>query len=262
MKKKLVSFLTALACCSVGAVQVSAADSAGAIPVQTLTPNMHGKSLTTPTAAGAWGNTVYFGAGGTSPAPYSDEADGAAAMGIGLGNPYNSLGLQATFVSIDLTEWEEYSMSLHLHRQLDCGCGVAVGVENIMLTEGGDSESSHYIVFSQVLQGDDYKNGNGASKLHYSIGAGTNRYGQKSDADVEAGKSRYGTYVFGNISYELFNEFNAILDWNGINLNAGISKTFFVSNVPLGVSLGLADLTDNSGDQVRFIFGIGTGFKL
>lgn len=262
MKKKLVSLMVSLVCCALSFVPANAADGTGNTVVQTLSPNFHGKSLTTPSATGAYGNTLFFGFGGTMPASYSDSADGAAVIGYGLADPYKTLGLQLTFVSIDVSEWQEYSMGFHLHRQLGCGYGVAAGVENIMLTDGGDSESSHYVVFSQLLQGEEYNNGSGASKLHYSIGAGTNRYGQKSEADREAGKGRYGTYVFGNIAYELFKEFNVILDWNGINLNAGVSKTFFVDKLPIGVSLGLADLTDNSGDQVRFIMGIGTGFRL
>jgi len=58
------------------------------------------------------------------------------------------------------------------------------------------------------------------------------------------------------------NEFNLITDWNGLNLNAGVSKTFRFSALPLVATVGVADLTHNSGDGARLIFAVGSGFKL
>ena len=55
---------------------------------------------------------------------------------------------------------------------------------------------------------------------------------------------------------------NVITDWNGLNLNAGLSKTFRFANIPIAATIGAADLTSNSGDRVRFVIAVGTGFKL
>ena len=229
---------------------------------QSLLPNIHGKSLTTPIAWGASNGVVFAGVGGTVNAPYSDKADGAAVLGVGVGDPIKNLGAQIAFVSLDLDEWKEYSMTLHLYHDFGGGTAVGAGIENVMLTDGGDAGKSYYIVFSHGVQGDMFASETGTSKLHFSIGAGTERFGEKSERDVLEGKGRYGTYVFANVAYELFNEFNVVADWNGINLNAGLSKTFWLDKYPVAVTVGAADLTDNSGDDVRLVFAVGTGFKI
>ena len=68
--------------------------------------------------------------------------------------------------------------------------------------------------------------------------------------------------MFGNVAYELFNTFNIIGEWNGINLNAGVSKTLFIDKIPLAISAGALDLTSFSGDGVRFVVAVGTGITL
>lgn len=240
--------------------QALALDPAG----PTYLPNNHGKSLTTPVAWGASGNVVFMGVGGTYESPYTDDADGAAILGFGFGDPVKALGIQVAVASLDITEWAEYSLYAQIHRKLGNGNAIAVGVENVMLTDGGDADESFYIVYSQGLQSDpfiDKETGN--SKLHFSIGVGTGRFGDKNPDDILDGKGEHGTYVFGNIAYDVAESFNLIADWNGLNLNAGISKTFWLSKkVPLAITIGAADLTENSGDGVRLIGAIGTAFRL
>ncbi len=226
-------------------------------------PNNHGKSITTPVAWGAYNNVMFIGAGGTAPSTYSTKNDGAAVLGVGLGNPKENIGVQATITSIDISEWKEYSSALHLFRELDNADAIGVGVENVMLTDGGDSGKSFYVVYSRGLQYDSMLNKEiKTTKLHYSIGAGTGRFGDKSPEDILSGKGRHGTYVFGNLAYEIADSFNIITDWNGTNLNAGVSKSFKIGNIPFAVTAGAADLTRYSGDGVRFVFAGGFGFKL
>ncbi|MEC9487459.1 MAG: hypothetical protein UMU76_08175 [Prosthecochloris sp.] len=256
--KRLLTLIAAALICAPSAAQAIEPSN---IP-PTMLPNMHGKSLTTPVAWGASNGVVYAGVGGTINAPYTDEADGAAVLGVGVGDPVKNLGAQISLISLDLDGWEEYSMSVQLHHEFNPATSAAIGVENVMLTEGGDSDNSFYAVVSHSVQGDAFMNDEGSSKLHLSLGIGDGRFGDKSDLDVINGKGEHGTYVFGNMAYELFDEFNAIVDWNGINLNAGVSKTFWVGQYPLAITMGAADLTDNSGDDVRFIFAIGTGFSI
>ncbi len=239
---------------------------AQAIDVSTMPTytNIHGKSVTTPVAWGASGNVIFFGAGGTYPSPYSnDKADGAAVLGFGIGDPVENLGFQVSIVSLDITEWEEYSLFLHASKHLGDGNSIGIGVENIMITEGGDGEASYYIVYSQGVMNDPFINEQtGNSKLHFSVGVGNGRFGDKSQADIDDGKGEHGTYVFGNIAYEIANSFNVIADWNGINLNAGVSKTFWLTKkLPFAITLGAADLTDYSGDGVRLVVGGGSGFR-
>jgi hypothetical protein len=230
----------------------------------TYLPNNHGKSLTTPVAWGASGNVLFMGIGGDYPAPYTSDADGAALLGFGFGDPKKDIGIQVAIVSLDISEWKEYSAYVQLHKNLGNGNAIAVGVENVMLTNGGDAGKSFYAVYSQGLQSDPFVDKNtGNSKLHFSVGLGSGRFGDKSPADVADGKGEHGTYVFGNISYEVSDAFNLIADWNGLNLNAGVSKTFWLTKkIPLAVTVGAADLTHNSGDGVRLIAAVGTALRL
>jgi hypothetical protein len=247
----------------VGMLALHAPD-AGAAGASTLIsrPNNHGKSITTPVAWGAANNVVFMGLGGTSPSPYSKRSDGAAVVGVGLGNP-KELGVQISLISLDISEWKEYSSSLHLFKTLCNGDAFGAGVENVMLTDGGDSDKSFYVVYSRGVQDESVLNKSANStKLHYSIGAGTGRFGDKSPDDILDGKGKHGTYLFGNVSYEVAESFNVITDWNGLNLNAGVSKSFYINKIPFGVTVGLADLTSNSGDGVRLVGAAGFGFKL
>jgi len=234
-------------------------------------PNIYGKSLTTPVGWGAAYGTVFAGAAVESRAPYAHGAafsnhtgDGGAAIGLGIGNPVDNLGLQATLTQYDMTGWNRYGMSFQVHRYLGSASSIGVGAQNLMLSSGSDSEQSYYIVYSKgVLSSPFLNKDNSTTRLHYSIGAGTGQYGNKTQDDILAGKGKHGTYVFGNIAYELFNQFNVITDWNGMNLNAGISKTFLISDsFPLVITAGAVDLTGYSGDGVRYIVAVGTGITL
>jgi len=239
---------------------VSAATPTG---IYNYTPNNHGKSVTTPVAWGASNNVVFMGVGGTYQSPYSDNADGAAALGFGLGDPKKNVGVQVTFINLDLTEWGEYSSAIHLSRDLGNADAIGVGVENIMLTDGGDSDRSYYVVYSRASQDPSVINPKtNKSKLHYSVGLGKGRFSDMSPMDTADGKGEHGTYVFGNVSYEVYDTCNVITDWNGMNLNAGVSKSFMVEKIPFAVTVGVADLTGYSGDGARLVVAGGFGFKL
>lgn len=216
--------------------------------------NKHAKSVTTPVAWGASRGVVFMGIGGTLPSPYRTIPDGAAVIGIGVGDPVKNVGIQVGITSLDVTEWKEYALGFKLHKRLSETSAIAVGGKHIMLTEGGDADPSYYAVYSKGFPGE--------SDVHFSIGVGNGRYSDKSPADFYSGKGRHGTYVFGNVSYEVFDACNIIVDWNGLNLNAGIGKTFTVFNMPVSTIVGLADLTDYSGDRIRLVVGVGTAFKL
>jgi hypothetical protein len=227
-------------------------------------PNIHGKSLTTPIGWGAAYGTVYAGVGGTRPQAYSNTNDGAAALGVGIGNPIKNIGLEASIVSLDVSAWGRYAMNFKIHRYLGHGNSVAVGVDNVLVKDSvppSDGGKSFYVVYSQGVQDKHFiDQETNRTKLHYSIGVGTGRFRDKSPADVAAGKGAHGTAVFGSVAYEMFNQFNVIAEWNGVNLNAGVSKAIMIGKqTAIGLSIGVADITRYSGDRVRLIGGIGAG---
>ena len=234
-------------------------------PVAGLLPNSSGKSLTTPTAWGASGGVLFIGAGGTTHLPHSQPAkgDGAFAAGFGLGNPLRSIGIQTAVTVLDIQQWSETTASFHLFREFSNGGAAAIGAENLSMSSAATGDPSYYIVYSQGAQSSTLVNPlTGTSKLHVSIGLGSGRFARKTQPDIDLGRGENGTVLFGNLAYDLGDSFNFITDWNGTNLNAGISTLVRFGRIPLSVSVGIADLTDRSGDGARFIFAGGYGFTL
>ena len=237
---------------------------AGAAPGRnfTYTLNNNGKSLTTPVAWGASNNIVFMGVFGTIPAQYSTQNDAAGVLGVGVGNPVKNLGVQMALISTDFSQWDEYAVSFHIFRALGNDDAIGAGVENIELTTGGDAGKSFYIVYSKGIKHDSIVNKESRiTRLHYSVGAGTGRFANKTPMDIATGKGEHGTYVFGNLAYEVAQSFNIITDWNGTNLNAGVSKTVFIERLPITINVGFDDLTRYSGDGIRLCLAGGVGFK-
>ena len=271
----LISFVVASAACDLqavvpGSVMTQTIPAAEPVATQDVYPNDHGKSLTTPVAWGAGYGTLYFGVGFTSRVPYvhgpafsNKVGDGAYAMGFGIGNPVDNVALQTTLTQYDITSENKWGMSFQLSHYISSSKAIAVGTQEVMLSKGENISRSYYIVYSQGVEAKPFVNTKtGKTALHYSIGVGNGIYGNKQSDDVSAGKGEHGTYVFGNVAYELFDEFNVVTDWNGINWNAGIAKTFFLTkSIPLIITAGAADLTSNSGDGARMIVGVGSGIS-
>jgi hypothetical protein len=221
----------------------------------TLLPNRAAKSLMSPTGWGASGGLLFIGGGVTTPQAYSKNSDAAISFGLGVGNPVRNLGVQLSTTMSDVSNQGVFSLGFKVHRYVGYGTSIAVGGENFFADVRSDANESYYIVASHAFQ-ELASSLPSFARLHASIGVGEGRFSQKSPLDVATGKGKDGTYVFGALSYEVYEATNFIVDWNGVNLATGFSVTPF-SAFPLGISVGVADLTDNSGDQPRFIASVG-----
>ncbi len=226
---------------------------------KTLWPNRAGKTLTIPSGWGASWGVVFVGAGISDPAAYSKKGDSAISFGLGVGNSVKNIGIQLSPTIWDVSEFDNLSLSCKVHRYLGNASSLAVGAENLFADKDKtDTEESFYIVISHAFQ-QFHAHEPDHSSLHASIGVGSGRFGEKSPLDIQSGKGKYGTYVFGALSYEVFQSINVIAEWNGLNLNAGISLSPF-KEIPIGITLGVADLTKNSGDGARFISSAGVAY--
>ncbi|MDX1939390.1 MAG: hypothetical protein SFU99_02500, partial [Saprospiraceae bacterium] len=63
---------------------------------------------------------------------------------------------------------------------------------------------------------------------------------------------------FGSVALQVLRGTNVIAEWNGYDLNAGISCYPFKKIPSLGATASLADLTEK---RVRFIFSAGYSFN-
>ncbi len=241
-------------------------DSNDAMSIQTnfpthsiYVPNRAGKSLSTPTGWGASNNTIFIGAGGTTPQAYTETADGSISFGLGLGDSLESIGLELSVSLSDFSTIGEPSYGLKLHKYLGYGLAFAVAGEHLFHADTSDADESFYSVISRTSQ--NHSNDAGISKFHYSLGAGNGRFGEKSPMDQSQGKGEHGTYVFGSTAYEIFPDTNFIIEWTGINVNIGIS-TAPLKNIPMAVTIGIGDLIKQfSGDGARVFGSIGFSYQ-
>ena len=217
-------------------------------------PNSAAKSIMTPSGWGAAFGSAFVGAGAVERTPYLPSADGIVAMGYGIGDPVLNAGLQIGTTVSDLSEFDNISFSIKVHRYLTRGTTIAIGGESLFSNDEftDDAGDTFYFVVSHVVQSLG-SNRPGIGRVHVSAGVGSGRFARKSDRDFSAGKGRNGTAVFGSVAVEVVRGTNIILEWSGTNLLAGVSRVIHAQDVPISVSFSVADLTNYSGNGVRVL---------
>jgi hypothetical protein len=219
-----------------------------------LWPNAGSTSILTPTGWGASEGMVFFGIGCTTPQVYSHRSDGDSGAGIGIGSPSKNLGLELSVAMMDLSGRDNFSYGIKVHRIIADGTSIGIGGVNLFRDKiKSDADESFYVAVSHAVQSVPSDNNPNESKLHVNLGVGSGMFSTMSPYDIAAGKRKHGSYVFGSTAYEIFEATNAIIEWSGINLNAGIS-TGLISisdHVPVTVTVAAGDLTSYSGDGVR-----------
>ncbi len=244
---------------------------AGAPPMhmragEVLQPNNAGGTLTIPGAGGAHSNVAFVGVGYTDPQAYSKDDDAGLAFGFGVGNPQELAGLEIGLSVNDVDDFDNVSWGLKVHRYIGNGTTVAIGGDSLFPESEADSNETFYAVATHAVQ--QYKSMTpGRAKMQVTLGVGSGRFKHKSGLDASTGKGEDGTYLFGGVAYEVYDATNFVVDWNGINLNAGVALSPFqwvpaLAHIPFSLSVGAADLTDYSGNDVRFIVSAGVAYKL
>ena len=218
-----------------------------------LWPNEGGITLMTPSGWGASNGMVFLGVGRITPQENAEQYDTAACAGIGFGNPEKNLGVELCVVADDAFALDNHSVDFKLHRIISTGTSIAFGGEHLFYDKTkSDLGNSFYIALSHAVQGLPSSTNPDQSQLQFSLGIGNGRFSHKSTDDVIAGKGTNGTHVFGAVAYEMLPATNMVVEWSGVNLNAGLSTGFLRlgENVPLNVTVAAGDLTRNSGNGV------------
>ena len=226
-----------------------------------------GTSTGSPIAFGAnWGD-IYAGAGLQAPIRYSTASDGGATVGMGFANATEYVGIDVglTFLSTvrsGLTN--RMGLSAKLHKVFGDNWGVAVGVENIYISnKPTDGNASVYGVVSKVVD----LSGSWLSdfrSLTLSLGAGNEDF--RLEKDVRAGNKTVA--VFGSAALRIWEPVSLIVDWPGQDLNIGVSIVPF-KEFPLVITPAINDLTGLAGThnygtasvRPRFSLGAGLAFK-
>lgn len=219
-----------------------------------------GNSIMTPTGLGASNNTIFAGGGVAFRQVYADDPDGSEYLGVGLGNPYRNIGFVLTATVNDLSGQDNISYGFKMHKCIGRGTSIAFGGTQLFRSDESDGRESFYFAVSHTLQNLPSASP-GRSLLILNIGIGNGQFSHKSEMDIAKGKGKYGTGVFGSIAYGLLKNTSLIVEWSGLNLNTGFSM-IPLKKIPFYCSLGLVDLTSNSGDGVRMVCSGGLYFKI
>jgi hypothetical protein len=215
-------------------------------------------SLSSPTAFGVQMGEGFAGFAYQARTRYTHIDDGAAAIGIGLGDRrYVALEVGVTSYSTVRGggPLETGGVSFKAHHAFNDQWGVAVGWENAVSWGGSDAGNSPFAVATRVFRlKPDARTP--FSAVAASLGVGAGRF--RSESDVAADNQTVN--VFGSLGVQVAEPVSVVADWTGQDLYAGVSVAP-VRRVPLLVNAGFADITGNAGDGARFIISAGVGFR-
>ena len=189
----------------------------------------------------------------------NNKNDGTAALGFGLGNSRDLIGLEVAVTTLSTVRsgwFNRTAFSFKAHRMLGNTAALAVGVENAFIVGGEktDGTDSWFGVLSKVFvlsAGNDSTSGRA---LTISAGAGNGRFRRPDDI----AKNNATVNPFGSIALMLFKQVSVLADYTGQDLNAGLSIVP-LSAFPVVFTPAMADITGTASKSPRFILGVGIG---
>jgi hypothetical protein len=214
-------------------------------------------SIVIPTAFGADNNTGFISATYQNRTRYSDVADGALGVGIGLGDAREAVGVELSYAIASFGSNRDFGsggFNVKVHRQLPNDFAVAAGWNGFLnIGDDNDFEDSIYGVVSKVIRTRDNIN-LPFSRVAITAGVGTGQF--QPEDDVADGD---GINVFGNVAVRVAEPVSVIAEWSGQDLGVGVSIAPF-KNIPLVITPAVRDLA-GAGDGPRFVLGTGFAFK-
>lgn len=246
--------------------------------------------LGTPTAFGANGGDLFFGAGyqgNTRPNIYSnvnlpnspvasaaEKAQGpetyAYSVGLGLGDSRNFFGLETVATTYNRTgatnsgSFENGGISFKLHKLLGDNFAIAGGYENAVTfgsnpvtPDGGvNGGRTGYGVASLILNPD--PNMGFFSNTTVSVGAGAGRF--RTVGDIRSNIDTIN--LFGSVGTRLFSNVSLVGDWNGQDASVGLPITIpFGGGSAFQVTPAITDIGNSETGGSRFTVSGGLGFR-
>jgi hypothetical protein len=246
--------LALIACAPAQAINVNeiglSADQIRSLNAQLTSPAAApGIAFGSPVAFGAdWGQ-VFGGIGGqTLPDGSQDSLDGAALLGIGIGDSsFLGVELSATIISVKESFGQDGAFNGKIHHALSNRAAIAIGVEN---TAGwgaaSDVDGSIYAAYTQAVDLAP-QSARAPMPVVFNVGIGDERF-------VDPGSSSVG--LFASVSVHPHRQLSAIADYTGRDLNLAMSVVP-VRTWPVVVTAGFINMTERLGQQAEFAGGIG-----
>jgi hypothetical protein len=230
-------------------------------PKHPLSPNDALGSVMTPSGFGGSGTCIFGGLAGIYPQVYSHKPDLITNGGLCIGDPVKAVNFAASVNMTNVHKLDDFSENFVLSRVVFTGSSISAGALQVFASrrQSDAPGATFYLAFSHAVQITPSVTA-GASALTYTIGIGNDRFYGKSPADIAAGKGKYGTAVFGSISYEIRKHLNLNAEWTGQNLASSIGLRPFKNSLSLG--LGVTNLTAYSADKPGMVFSFGYPLSL
>ncbi len=210
----------------------------------------------TPNAYGAdWGD-FYIGTAGATENT-QDGLDGSASVGMGFGNAVENVGVELNVGIISINGFaEDGTVGFKVHKLFPQAnnLGVAVGWYNpIQWGAAKKDEDTFYGVVTQRFNLRPQKDN--PMPLTTSLGIGTGTF--RSNGAIAAGDN--APNLFGSIGLRVIPQVSLVSSWSGRALGLGASTAPF-SNLPIVLTVGVSDLTDNTEAGTQFVGGLGYSF--
>ncbi|WP_024546393.1 hypothetical protein [Picosynechococcus sp. NKBG15041c] len=220
-----------------------------------------GITFGTPTAYGiSWGQAYFTVSSTIGLAGGQRTADGSFATGIGFGDPLDSVGLE---VAVSLTSSDPQdladsgSVGFKLHKIIPNteGLALAVGWDNaIPWGDVVDTPNTIYGVASKTFAL--RPESDNQLPLSVSLGLGSGSFRTLTESR-DFGPSN-SPKVFGSLGLVINPTVSFATSWTGNQLNLGIGLAPF--RAPLTFTMGLTDVTNNTGNRLNF--NINAGYAL
>lgn len=227
-----------------------------------LFPNDAPQAVMSPVGWGGYGTSLFGSVGGAYPEVYTaNKVDLIASGGVCFGNPVKAVNVAASINLTDVHRFKDFSGNIAVSKMIFKGTSISVGGFQLFANakQSDAPGATFYVAISHAVQSLP-SSIEGCSKLSYTIGIGSGRFVLKSAKDIAEGKGKYGTAVFGSISYEVFPHTNVNAEWSGMNLGFSVGLHPFKNLFSVGI--GITNLTGYSADKPNMVFIIGYPLSL
>lgn len=208
-------------------------------------------SSNSPVAMGSSWGTVYFGASYQERTRYTDDDDGSVAVGFGVGDAYDSVGLDlgVSILGLQGDNAGDGSFSAKIHKALPNDFFVAVGVENAGAWGDTDVDESWYGAITKVFRLKDDPV-DPFSRLTLTGGVGDGRFRREKEVINDTGDLG----AFGSVSLRVLEGLGVFGEWTGQDMAVGASWVPFKDHAFV-VTPAWIDILSTAGDGARFTIG-------
>ena len=187
-----------------------------------------------------------------------NDNDATFGFGTGFGNAQKSVGVELSYALLSFgqnaRDFGTGGFNLKLHRKIAPDWGVSAGWNSFLsIGDDNDLEDSLYVSTTKILKLRE-KISSPFSRVGVTAGVGNGQF--RTVDDIVDDNNNFN--VFGSLAFRVARPVSFITEWTGQDLAMGLSVSP-IRTLPVTINLGARDIA-GAGDEVRFVFGIGTGF--